>query len=95
MSKIGGLRKKSRSKFSKPRRQRGKVGVSRYFNEFKPGEKVMLQAEPSVHKGLYFSRFHGKSGTMGARRGECYEIFVRDQGKEKTIIAHPAHIRRL
>ena len=95
MSKIGGIRKKSRNKFSKHQRQRGKIGVTKYFSEFKPGEKVMLKAEPSVHEGLYFSRFHGMSGTLKTKRGCCYEILINDQGKHKTVIVHPAHIKRL
>jgi len=58
------------------------------------GDRVLLSAEPAVQKSLYHPRFHGKTGKVIAKRGECYELTIRDGGKEKMIIVHPVHLRK-
>lgn len=93
--RIGGFRRGTRSKLKKGIRQKGKVSVTKYFQEFKLGDKVTLKAEPSVHKGMYFPRFHGKSGVVRSKKGNCYEVLIRDFGKEKTLVIHPVHLKRL
>lgn len=92
--KIGGFRRKTRSKLKKSHRQKGKISITRYFQEFKEGERVILKAEPSIHHGMYFPRYHGKSGTVKSRKGRCYEVLINDLGKEKTLIVHPVHLKR-
>ena len=47
---------------SKNIRCRGKLSLVRYFQSFKEGDRVYLVSEPSVHSGLYHSRFYGKAG---------------------------------
>ncbi len=59
------------------------------------GERVVLKAEPSYHKGLYFHRFHGKIGVVKAKKGRYYEVVVRDGGKQKTLIVHPVHLKKV
>ncbi len=93
--RIGGNRRKTRYKYKKEIRAKGKISISRYFEEYKEGEKVALSVESAVQKGMYFPRFIGKVGVIIGKRGRCYEIKVNDQGKEKTLIAHPVHLKRL
>jgi len=92
-NKIGGLRRKSRFKFKKERRRKGKISVSRFMQTFKTGQKVHLSVEPSLHKGVYHPRFIGKTGTVLGLRGKCYEVMVNDKGKEKLLIVHPVHLK--
>ncbi len=92
---VGGSRRKTRSKFRKNVRQRGKVSLVRYFQRFKEGDKIQLNAEPSIHSGFYHQRFHGRTGVVKAKRGRCYEVLVNDRNKEKMLIVHPVHITRL
>lgn len=73
---------------------RGKISISKYFAEFKVGERIALKAEPAYQKGIYHLRFHGKSGIIKGKRGECYEIEILDGGKNKLIIVHPIHLKR-
>ncbi|MBI2208598.1 50S ribosomal protein L21e [Candidatus Woesearchaeota archaeon] len=94
MNRIGGLRRKSRFKFKKERRDRGKISISRFMQEFEAGAKVHLSFEPSYHKGIYHARFQGKTGTIKAARGKCYEVIINDEGKEKMILVHPVHLRQ-
>ena len=45
------------------------------------GDLVLLSAEPAVQKSLYHPRFHGKTGKVIAKRGECYELTIIDSRK--------------
>lgn len=90
-----GIRKKTRSKFSKKAHEKGKVSLTKYFQILKPGEIVCLKADPSRHEGLYFPRFHGKHGIVKAKRGKCYEITIKDKNKAKTLIIHPIHLKKV
>lgn len=91
---LGTLRTKTRYKLQKEVRQKGKISVSRYFQEFKKGDKVHLVAEPAVQKGMYFARFFGRTGVILAKRGNCYEIEIIDGSKKKMLISHPVHLKR-
>jgi len=81
--RIGGSRRKTRYKFKKETNRRGKISISRYFQKFEIGDKVSLGVEPAVQKG-----------TITGKRGRCYEILIEDMDKEKTLVAHPVHLRR-
>ena len=94
VQRIGGARRKTRGKFSKNYKQKGKISLRRYLQQFKEGDQVTLLAEPAVQKGMYFRRFHGKVGTVLRRLGSCYEIKIQDFNKEKRVIVHPVHLRR-
>jgi ribosomal protein L21E len=91
----GGLRRKSRSKYTKNFRQKGKIPLVRYLQLFSEGDKVMLVVEPAVQKGMYNSRFIGRAGTVIRRSGKCYEVAISDSGKEKMLIVHPVHLKRI
>ncbi|MDD9953084.1 MAG: 50S ribosomal protein L21e [Candidatus Woesearchaeota archaeon] len=94
VTRIGGARRKTRSKYSKQYRQKGKISLRNFLQSFKEGEKVALLAEPAVQKGMYFRRFHGKVGTVLKKLGSCYEILIQDHNKEKKVIVHPVHLRK-
>lgn len=93
--RIGGNRRKTRHKFAKNVRYRGKISLADYFQTFKEGEKVCLVAEPSVQKGFYHARFHGKAGKVLRQRGKCYEVEITDVNMKKTLVVHPVHIKRI
>ncbi len=95
MSKrIGGFRRKTRNKLKKSLRDKGKININKYFQEFKIGEKVVLKAEPAIQKGMYFPRFHSKTGLIKGKKGSCYEIIIKDGGKAKMLIVHPIHLQK-
>lgn len=91
----GGMRRKSRHIFSKKRREKGGIGVSKLFKKFEEGEKVRLSAEPSIHSGLYNRKFHSCIGIIKGKRGECYEVLVNDSKAKKMLIIHPAHLKKV
>ncbi len=92
--RIGGFRRKTRDKLSKNIRERGKLSLARYFQKFNENEVVMLKAEPSVQRGMYFPRYHGKSGKIIGMKGKCYQVRIQDGGKQKTLVVHPVHLAK-
>lgn len=95
MKKIGGLRRKTRSLFKKYRREKGKLSLSNYLQSFKKGDKVKLSLESSIHKGMYHPMFYGKTGIIEGKKGKCYEILITDGSKQKTLIVHPVHLKKV
>ncbi len=95
MVRKGGVRRKTRYKLKKERREKGKISLRRYFESFEIGESVYLQNEPAVQKGMYHPRYMGKVGVIKAKRGTCYEVTIHDINKEKIVIAHPVHLAKV
>jgi large subunit ribosomal protein L21e len=92
MKRIGGMRRKSRSKMSKSVSEKGKLHVTRFLQAFDEGEKVLLKAYPSHQGGLFCLRFHGKVGEVVGKQGDCYKVQIKDGSKLKTCIVHPVHL---
>ena len=93
--RIGGLRRKTRSKVSKTQRRKGKISLTAYFQKFKEGDRVVLKAEPAVQKGMYHPNYYGKTGTIKKKQGRCYEVAIKDRSKQKVLIVHPAHLKKV
>ena len=93
-SRVGGFRRKTRSKLRKNVRRKGKISLGNYFQNFNDKDRVRLIAEPAVQRGMYFPRFHNKSGIIVGKKGRCYEVIIKDGKKEKSLIVHPVHLRR-
>ena len=94
VTRMGGLRRKSRSKLRKNIRQKGKLSVTKYLQEFDIGDTVYLKAEPSIHKGMYNLRYHGKSAIVVAKQGRCYIVQLKDHSKIKNFIVRPIHLKK-
>jgi large subunit ribosomal protein L21e len=90
-SSIRGSRYKRKTQL----RQKGKPQITRYFAKYKPEEKVVLKASPAVQGGIYHMRFHGRAGIVKGIQGRCYLVNVKDGSKQKTLIVHPAHLKRM
>jgi len=89
----GTFRTKTRYKFKKERRDKGKISMTRLFQEFNNGDQVYLSVESAVQKGMYFPRFYGKTGIIVGKRGACYEVEIKDMNKKKMLISHPVHLK--
>jgi|TARA_B100001971_G_C17869349_1_gene372408 large subunit ribosomal protein L21e len=95
MARIGGSRRKSRHKFTKSRKIKGIISLTRYLQKLDVGQKVALSVEPAVQKGMYASRFISKIGVVKGMQGKCYKIQIKDIKKNKTLIVHPIHLKKL
>ena len=95
VTRIGGSRRKTRYKLKKTNRQKGKISLSKYFQSFKEGEKVLLHAEPAIQAGMYHPRYHGKVGIVVGKQGRCYKVDLKDHNKKKQMLVHPVHMRKV
>lgn len=93
MGRSRGLRRKTRQRLRKPPRERGMQPLGRLLREYKAGDKVVIKIDPSVHKGMPHSRYHGKVGDVEERRGRAYVVKLKEGGKTKTLIVRPEHIK--
>lgn len=91
--KAKGYRRKTRSLLRRKPRERGKTGLSKILHEYKPGEKVVIKIDPSVHKGMPHRRYHGRVGVITDKRGRAYVIQVKQGNATKEIITRPEHLK--
>jgi len=94
-TRVGGNRRKTRHIFQNNVREKGKISIRRYLQTLENGERVVLKAQPAVQGGLYFRRFHGKSGIVKGTQGKCYKVEVKDHSATKIIVVHPVHLKKV
>ncbi len=94
VTRIGTKQRKTRHKLTLHYRQRGKLPLSQYFQEFKEGDRVNLKINSSVQTGQFYPRFHGLTGVVTGKRGFCYQVKIYDQNKEKKLFVHPIHLKK-
>ncbi|MEK6856129.1 MAG: 50S ribosomal protein L21e [Nanoarchaeota archaeon] len=75
-------------------KNRGKIQLSKYFQEFKEGDFVAVTPELSEIFG-YSHRIHGKTGRVLAKRGEAYYVEVKELDKPKRFLLKPIHLKRI
>ena len=75
-------------------RTRGKLQLSKYFQEFKEGDAVAVIKEKSI-KSSFPARLQGRTGVVEAKRGKEYIIKIKDQNKEKRFIIGPIHLKKI
>lgn len=87
-----GFRSRTRRLLKRKPRERGKTGLSKILHEYKPGEKVVVKIDPSVHKGMPHRRYHGRVGVIVNKRGRAYVVGVTQGKALKEIIVRPQHL---
>ena len=75
-------------------RTRGKLQLSRYFQELKEGDSVAIVKEKSV-ASAFPKRMQGRTGVIEGIRGRSKIIKVKDQNKEKRFIIKPIHLKKI
>lgn len=90
-----GYRRKTRALMSKSPRDRGKSPLSRLLYEYRPGDRIIIDIDPSVHKGMPHRRYQGRVGVVIGKRGKAYEIEVSQGDATKMIIVRPEHLKPL
>lgn len=83
----------TRKKLSNKPRERGTSPPQRAVQSFDVGQAVHLRLDPSVREGRFHPRFNGRTGIVLDTQGAAYKIRIDDGGKEKTVIAKPAHLK--
>ena len=91
--RTGGLRARTRHKLQKKARMRGKISMTRLTQKFKKNDKVIINQEPAVQKGMPHHRFKNKLGVVIREQGSSYLLKIKDGNKEKKVISKPIHLR--
>ncbi len=75
-------------------RDKGKIKLSRYFQEFQPGERVAVVRELSLSVG-FPARMQGRTGVVEGKKGKAYIVKIRDYLLDKTFLIEPVHLRKI
>jgi len=78
----------------KPVRTRGKLQLSRYFQELEKGDSVAVVREASVI-GNFPKRLQGRTGKVIGKKGRAYIVKLKDQNAEKEYILKAIHLRKI
>jgi len=78
----------------KPIRSRGKLPLSKYFQDFESGESVAVTIERSLQP-RFPSNLQGKTGIVEGKRGKAYLVKIRVSDKDKTFIIEPIHLKKI
>ena len=78
----------------KPIRARGKLELSRYFQELRQGEYVAVKIEKSVTLN-FPERINGRTGTIEGKRGKVYIVKIKDIKKDKLYLIEPIHLKKI
>ncbi|PSP96754.1 50S ribosomal protein L21e [Halobacteriales archaeon QS_5_70_17] len=84
----------TRDELSNNPRDRGTSPPQQAVEQFEDGETVHLKIDPSVPDGRFHPRFNGQTGTVVGEQGRAFQVRINDGGKDKTLIATAAHLRR-
>jgi large subunit ribosomal protein L21e len=94
MPRSRGPRRKSRKILTKRVRERGKLGLSRLLTKYEMGDKVVVNIDSAIHKGMPHKRYQGKVGTVIEKRGKACVIEIPQSKTVKLIIATSEHLRK-
>jgi len=75
-------------------RTRGKLQLSRYFQDLKEGIKVSVVRERGI-AASFPKRIQGRTGVVEGKRGRSYMIKLKDQNKEKRFLIEPIHLKKI
>jgi len=75
-------------------RAKGKISLSKYFQEFSNGESVAVVRERAV-RSSFPERIQGRTGVIDGKRGRSYLVKLSDLNKEKMYIIQPVHLKKI
>jgi large subunit ribosomal protein L21e len=92
MKKSKGYRHGTRRLSTKAPRDKGRPKLGKLLFAYEVGSRVIVKADSSVQKSLPHRRFHGKIGTVMAKRGRGYVVSVSQGDAVKEIIVRSEHL---
>jgi len=75
-------------------RTRGKVPMSKYFQELKKGDRVSVIIEDSVQP-RFPERIQGRTGVIEGKRGRSYIVGIQMMDMKKQFVLAPVHLKKL
>lgn len=78
----------------KPIREKGKIKLSKRFQNFEIGQDVAITLEQSVNTNVP-KRMQGRTGKVKEKKGSCYIVNIADHNKMKEFIVNPIHLKKI
>lgn len=75
-------------------RTKGKLQLSRYFQNFEEGDSVAVVKELSVDSN-FPDRLQGRTGKFVTMRGQSCVVEIKDIKKDKKFLIAPIHLRKI
>jgi large subunit ribosomal protein L21e len=91
LAKSRGIRRKTRYILQKTVVR----GLSYLLHDYKLGDKIVVDIDPSEHKGMPYRRFQGKVGVVDSVGRRTITVKVNIGNKEKTVTARLNHVKPL
>ena len=82
-----GLRACTRDKFSKAYKMKGLPALARYMATYRRGDFVDIKADPSIHAGMPYQEYHGKTGVV-------FNVTKTSVGVEVTKVVQSRQLRK-
>ena len=79
---------------SKKIRERGKLKLSRYFQQFNSGDSVSVVRELSIQSS-FPEKLQGRTGVVENRRGNSFVVKILDGRKQKKFLIQPVHLKKI
>ncbi|MEK6915360.1 MAG: 50S ribosomal protein L21e [Nanoarchaeota archaeon] len=76
-------------------RSRGKISLTKYFQQFDEGDSVAVVRDLTVQSPGFPSRIQGRTGVVIEKRGTSYVILVKDFTRDKVYIVRPVHLKKI
>lgn len=84
---------RSRTRFKIIQKPGYRPPITRFLQEFKKNQSVVILQEPSSQKGMPHPRFKGVFGKILEKRGKSYIVEILDGNKVKKVISRPEHLK--
>ncbi len=75
-------------------RTRGKLQLSKYFQNLKKGDSVSVVVERSERIN-FPKRLQGRTGVVIGKKGRANIVKIKDQTKEKEFIINSIHLKKI
>jgi large subunit ribosomal protein L21e len=87
-----GYRARTRKLFAQPFRKHGSVSLAKYLTTYKIGDYVDIKANASIHKGMPFKFYHGRTGIIWNVTPRAVGVEINKQVRNR-IIRKRIHVR--
>ncbi len=95
VQRAGGFRARTRRTLSRNPNSRGKISLARLMQKFNSGDRVTIDIESAVHKGMPHPRYEGRSGIVVGMQGRVYKVAIMDGGIRKIFLSNAVHLRKI
>jgi len=87
-----GYRARTRKLFAQPFRKHGAPSLVKYLTNYKIGDYVDIKANASIHKGMPFRFYHGRTGVIWNVTPRAVGVEINKQVRNR-IVKKRIHVR--